>query len=166
VDPIAADTPVRIGVSQQDGMSWFPVEMFQHRAHTDSACGSTGPCGNCQYLAERTDGVPSYLDRLVPACVRHYDDPQRVSPTSVAVGRKYAEDTWGDCVRLVSRRYDNANSLYYGRHIRLLAIRRVCQNSEMLHSYHKDTNPIEMTARSKLRITNRIAKCASIYCQK
>jgi hypothetical protein len=113
VDPIAADAYVRISVSQQNGMSSFLVEMFQHSAGTDSTCRSTGLYDNFKYLAERADGVSGYFDCLIPTCVRHHDDPQRVSPTSIAVSRKYAEDTLGNCVRLVSRRYDNANSLDY-----------------------------------------------------
>jgi hypothetical protein len=141
VDPLAADTYVRVSVRQQDDMPWFMVEMFQHRADTDFTCGSTGFDGNFQYFAERADGISGDFSCLVPACVRHYDDPQRVSPTRVAVGRKYAEDTLGDCVRLVARRYDDANTLDCRRNI-------------------------QMAARVKIRITNRIAKCASIYYQK
>jgi hypothetical protein len=151
VDPIAAHTCARIGVSQQNGMSWFMVEVFQHSAGTDSTCRSTGMHGNFQYFAERADGIPSRFDCPIPACVRHHDDPQRVSPTSVAVGRKYAEDTLGNCVCLVSRRYDNANCLDCRRRIKLLAIRGVARSSERLHDFDHDL---------------RIAQYASISYQK
>src|ERR1700687_176000 len=111
------------------------VEMFQHRADTDSTRGSTGLYGNFQYLAERADGVSCYFSCLVPARVRHHDDPQRVSPTGVTVGRKYAEDTLGDCIHLVSRRYDDTNSLDCRRLIKLLAIRWVGRDRGMVHRY-------------------------------
>jgi hypothetical protein len=110
VDPIAADTCVRVSVGQQNGMLWSWVEMFQHGVGTDSTCPSTGLYGHFQYLTERADDVSGYFSCLIPTCVRHHDDPQRVSPTHIAVGRKYAVDALGNCVRLVSRRYDNANS--------------------------------------------------------
>jgi hypothetical protein len=113
VDPIAADTRARISGSQQNGMSRLVVEMFQHTAGTNSTCRFTGLYGNFQYLTERADGVSSGFNCRVPTCVRHHDDPQRVSPTNMAIGRKYAEDTLGNCVRLVSRRYDNAYRLDY-----------------------------------------------------
>src|SRR6266403_5613426 len=37
----------------------------------------------------------------------------------IAVGRKYAEDTLGNGVRLVSRRYDDADSLDYRSHVQV-----------------------------------------------
>jgi hypothetical protein len=46
VDPIAADTRVGISVSQQNGVPWFMVEMFQYSAGADSTRRSTGPYGN------------------------------------------------------------------------------------------------------------------------
>jgi len=113
VDPIAAHTGVRIRVGQQNGASWFTVEMFEHGAGADSTCRSTGLYGDLQHLTERADGVSSYFNCPIPTCVRHHDDPQRVSPTSIAVGRKYAEDALGNCVRVVLRRHDDANSLDY-----------------------------------------------------
>jgi hypothetical protein len=66
VDPIAADAYVRISASQQNSMSSFLVEMFQHSAGTDSTCRSIGLYGNFKYLAERADGVSGYFDRLIP----------------------------------------------------------------------------------------------------
>jgi hypothetical protein len=119
VDPIAADTRVRIGVSQQNGVPWFMVEMFQYSAGADSTRRCTGLHGNLEYLTERSDSVSSYFNGPIPTRVRHHDDPQRVSPTRIAVGRKYAEDTLGNGVRLVSRRYDNADSLDYRSHVQL-----------------------------------------------
>src|SRR5580704_12925746 len=114
-------------------MPRFTAEMFHHGAGTDSKCRPARLYGNFQYLTERTDGVSRYFNGLIPACVRHHDDPQRVSPTDIAVGRKYAEDALGYVLRLVSRRYDDANSLYCRRHTKLLAIGRVARSSQMLH---------------------------------
>jgi hypothetical protein len=94
-------------------MSWFLVEMFQHSAGTDSTSRTTRLYGNFEYLTERADGVSSHLNCLIPTGVRHHDDPQRVSPTRMTVGRKYAVDALGDRVRLVSRRYDHAYGLDY-----------------------------------------------------
>jgi hypothetical protein len=76
VDPIAAHTCVRIRVGQQNGMSGFLAEMFQHGVGTDFTSRSTGLYGNFEHLTERTDRVSSYLNCLIPTGVRHHDDPQ------------------------------------------------------------------------------------------
>src|SRR6202035_767419 len=124
-------------------MPRFMVEMFQHGAGTDSTCPSAGLCGNFQYLAERTDGVSRYFGRLIPTCVRHHDDPQRGSQTDIAVGRKYAEDAVGNCLCLISCRYDDADSLDCRRHAKLLAIRRVARSSQMLHIFALRLNVVD-----------------------
>jgi hypothetical protein len=111
--------------------------MFQRCAGADSKRRSSGLRGNFQYLAECADGVSRYFDGLVPACVRHHDDPQRGSPTDIAVGRKYAEDALGNCLCLISCRYDDANSLDGRMHAKFLAIRRVARRSQILHRYSR-----------------------------
>jgi hypothetical protein len=118
VDPFAADTSVRINMSQHNGMSCFVVEVVQHSAGTDSTCRSTGLYGHFEYLTERAEGLSRHFSCLIPTCVRHHDDPQRVSPTTIAVGRKYAEDTLGHSIGLVSRWYDDADSLDFREDMR------------------------------------------------
>src|SRR4030088_1610899 len=116
-------------------MSRFMVEMFQDRACTDSMGRSEGPCGNFQYLTERADGVSGHLGGLIRTCVSHHDDPQRVAPTGVAVGRKYTEDTFGDRVSLIPRWYDNTNSLDPRRCKKYLVVCESVRSIGMLHRY-------------------------------
>jgi hypothetical protein len=109
VDPIAGHMGVCLSVRQQKGMSWLISEMFQESAFAYSTGRSQGSRGDFQYLAERTDGVSSYLGCLIRTPVRHDDNPQRVPPTGIAVSGEDTADTLGYRGGVIARWYDNTN---------------------------------------------------------
>ena len=88
VDPVAPYGRVCAGGSQQKGMPWFPAEMFKDGARAEAMGRSVRPSGNLQYLAECADGMSGSLGRVIHAGIRHHDDPQRVAPTGIIVGRE------------------------------------------------------------------------------
>jgi hypothetical protein len=96
-------------------MSWYVVEVFDDRACTNSMSRLQGACRDFQHLAECADGVSSHPSGGVRTRVSHHDDPQRVAPTGMAIGRENTKNALGDALALIPRRYDNPNRLDFRR---------------------------------------------------
>jgi|SRR5450631_2872283 len=104
-------------------MSWHFAKMLHDGTCTDSMSSLSGASTDFQNLTEGAECVSGYLGCRICTRVSHHDNPQRVAPTEVAVGREYAEDAFGDQVGLIARGYDNPNRLDSRRRARHFMIR-------------------------------------------
>jgi hypothetical protein len=96
-------------------MSWNIVKVFDDRACANSMGCLQGPGGDFQHLTECADGVSSHPRGGIRTRISHHDDPQRVAPTGIAVGREYAQNAFGDGMGLIPCRNDNPDRLDFRR---------------------------------------------------
>ena len=117
------------------------TEMIPHRTHADLMSRLQRPCGDLQDLAERTEGVSSYLGGCVRAGIGDDDNPQRVAPAGMAVSGKNILDTLGDRVGLVAHRYDNPDGLDFRSRATLWAKAKGGGRNDVLQHDVRIANP-------------------------
>ena len=109
VDPLLAHGGSGVGMCQHDGMSRVITEVIQDGVGADAISNPLGAGGNRQYLAECPDGLSGDESRCITTGVSYHDNPYRIAPAGVIVGREETFDTQGDVRGGIVRRYDHAN---------------------------------------------------------
>ena len=111
VDPLLAHGGSGVGMCQHDGMSRVIREMIQYGVGADAISNPLGSGGDRQYLTECPDGLSGDESRCITASVSYHDNPSRIAPAGVIVGREQTFDTLGDVGGGIVRRYDDADGL-------------------------------------------------------